>query len=301
MSSFVRSLPLFVFAVMVALPVAMAGVAVFAGLHARRRAALVAATPTSKIGMAQDGYREFEGTLEAIDGRTLAAPLTGAPCCWYHAKVEKWVARTGSQHTDRWQTVREATSGAPFFVRDATGVCVVRPFGAEVTPRDRSVWQGATEEPEDRNPERVAMTELQPSMVQVAGGGRRRYRYTEERIYAGDPLLVLGDFSSGRFASDAAEDDEEVAAAEGEEAEAADEPAPDDAWDDSRLADRLAEHAAQVTRASIGKGASRKPFLFTTTPQAKHLELTARGGKAALGVALFPLAIAALLVWLRFA
>ena len=42
---------------------AMAAVAIVAGLQARRRAALIKATPTANIGMAEDGYREFEGSM----------------------------------------------------------------------------------------------------------------------------------------------------------------------------------------------------------------------------------------------
>ena len=40
--------------------------------------------------MAQDGYCEFEGTIEAIAGPQVIAPLTHLPCAWYHAKLEKW-------------------------------------------------------------------------------------------------------------------------------------------------------------------------------------------------------------------
>jgi hypothetical protein len=302
MSSLVRSLPLGVFVVMVAFPLAMAGIAVFAGLHARRRAALVKATPTSAIGTAEDGYRELEGRVEAVDGRTLTAPLTRAACCWYRAKVEKWVPRTDRPDTARWQTVRDVTSTAPFLVRDATGVCVVEPLGAEVTPTDRSEWHGRNEEPEDRNPERVPPTQSVRGMVSISGGRSSKYRYTEERIYAGDPLLVLGAFDSGRTATDLDEDDDtEADEAAGDDADSRGGPPDGDPWDDAWLADQLVERAARITRASIGKGEGRKPFLFTTTSQAEHAELTALGGSAALGVALVPLAIAAVLLLLRFA
>jgi hypothetical protein len=292
MRAFVQSLPQSVFLVMLAFPLLMAGVAAFAGLRARRRAALVKATPTSSIATAEDGYRELEGHAEAIDGRTLAAPLTGAACVWYRARLEELKRSSSSDRQASWHTLREAESSAPFLVRDGSGVCAVEPFGAEVTPTDRSVWQGKRREPEDRNPQRVPPTESATPALQIAAGGS--YRYTEERIYAGDRFLVLGDFRRERPEPDAEEEEE------AEEAEA--QPAPEegaDAWDDSALGDRLRERAEQLTDAWIGRGASRKPFLFTTTPQDQHVALSEKGGAAALGVAAFPLAIAALLAWLR--
>jgi hypothetical protein len=316
MRSMLQSLPLPVFAMFVFFPLLMAGVAAFAGLHARRRAAIVKATPTSPIGMAEDGYREFEGVVEAIGGQTLTSPLTQSPCCWYHAKVEKWVPSRSSSPAS-WTTVREATSDAPFFVRDGTGVCTVRPHGAEVTPKDRSIWKGGTEVPEDRNPKRVPPTESAEGMVRITGPGSN-YRYTEERLYPGDPLLVLGDFTSGRFASSAVDDDDEdedddlqdnegddlEANADGDAGDEPDEDAAahpaDDPFDDSVIADQLTERAWEITKASIGKGASRQPFMFTATPQAQHLEMTSKGGSAAIGIAVVPLAIALFFIWLRY-
>jgi hypothetical protein len=46
---------------MTALPLVAAIALIVAGLRARQRAALIEATPTSNIGMATDGYCEFEG------------------------------------------------------------------------------------------------------------------------------------------------------------------------------------------------------------------------------------------------
>lgn len=121
----IASLPLGVFVVIVLFFVAMAAIAVVAGVSPRKQAAIVKATPTSPIGMAADGYREFEGTVEAVPGAPVTAPLTGWPCVGYHA-------------------------------------------------------------------------------TEVAGASS--YRYNEERIYAGDPLLVLGDYQTHTF--DPADDEE---------------------------------------------------------------------------------------------
>ena len=199
MASIIRDLPLPVFVVMIAFGLAMAGVVIAAGLHAQRRAKLISDTPTSNIGMASDGYCEFEGVVEAIGGQTVTAPLTQSPCVWYHAKVEKWVSRSTSQGSSYWATAKETTSHAPFFVRDATGVCIVQPDGGEVTPTDKSQWIGGGIEPTDCNPARLPPTESTTPIVEVSGGPNSRFRYSEERIYDGNPLLVLGEFSRGRF------------------------------------------------------------------------------------------------------
>ena len=150
-TSFVQSAPAGVFAFMVIFLLLMAGVAGVAGLHARRRAALIEKTDTSPIGFAEDGYREFEGTIEAAAGE-LAAPLTGWPCVWYASKVERYVVSSRQRTGSKWEEVRSGSSDAPFLVRDSTGAAIVRPWGAEVTPTDLSVWYGSTAEPEDRNP-----------------------------------------------------------------------------------------------------------------------------------------------------
>lgn len=291
-------MPLGVFCVFVAFPLAMAAAALFAGLRARRRAALIKATHTSNIAMASDGYCELEGSVEAIGGQTLSAPLSGSPCVWYHARLEQWVRRTAASGKSSWSTVRDETSRAPFFVRDSTGVCTVHPDGAEITPTDKSQWTGATLVPTDRNPPRLGPGESTTGMFQVSGLPGSGFRYFEERIYAGNPLFVLGEFSQGRFEPpdlvDETDEKDEAAADEPLE------PQEPDPWDDFALTDRLREQAAQTTTAFIAKGESGKPFILSTTLQAAHVALSDMGGQAALGIAVIPLAVAALMLYARF-
>ncbi|MCC7010549.1 MAG: hypothetical protein IT184_17200 [Acidobacteria bacterium] len=299
----IAALPLGVFVVMLLFLAAMSAVAVFAGVHARRQASLVKSTPTTPIALAADGFCELEGVVDAIAGRPVTAPLTGWPCCWYHARLERYVSRPTSGGGGGWQLAREWTSGAPFFVRDGTGVCIVDPFRAEVTPTDRSRWYGDREQPSDRNPPKVPPTESLDRIVEVAGA--KRYRYTEERIYAGDPLLVLGEFSKGIAESvddddddDQDDDDDEMADAEAA-AETGSEEEDESATADLERDDALFDAARAITRRTIARGTGAKPFIVTTTPQAQHLALTATGSLAAFGVALVPLAIALLLIWAR--
>lgn len=293
----VASLPLGVFIIIILFLVAMAAVVIAAGATTRKRAALVKATPTSPIGMAADGYREFEGTIEAVPGPAVAAPLTGSPCAWYHARVEQYVkssSRSGSAGS--WKMVRDWTSAAPFFVRDGTGVAIVDPYRGEVTPTDKSQWTGKTEQPVDRNPKKVKPTESAHGAFEIAVTGD--YRYSEERIYAGDPLLVLGEVLTHTF--DASDDEVDEADAESD-APAAEPKDPDELEseaEDARNAARLAA-AQQVTRVTIGRGSGRQPLILTTTPQAQHIALSEKGGFAAYAVALVPLGIALWLLWAR--
>jgi hypothetical protein len=156
---------------------------------------------------------------------------------------------------------------------------------------DRSVWFGPTPLPEDKNPPRKGPGESPEGTVKVYGMPGKKYRYTEERIYAGDPLYALGEFSAAAAGDN--EDDDEPDPVE----------APDDgagpAWDSpSRSAD-FRRRALAKTKRRLGQPMG-KPYVLSTTPQAQLLEVHSKGSRGALLVAIVPLAIALALLWLRF-
>ncbi|MFN7956466.1 MAG: GIDE domain-containing protein, partial [bacterium] len=196
MGEWVATAPLGVFLGMLALPAAILGIGLYASLRAARLARTIARMPTTPLGAAAPGYVELEGTIEALPDRVLTARLTGAPVAWSRSKVEEYVssARSDSQ-SSTWRTLTEHTSDEPFVLRDASGACVILPAGAEVTPTDRSVWYGSTPVPTDRNPPRVGPGESPEGLLRVASTRAHRYRYTEERIYVGDPLYALGELA----------------------------------------------------------------------------------------------------------
>lgn len=290
----IQSLPLPIFLIMLAFPLAMTGICVYAGVFARQRAALVKDVMTSQIRTAKPGYVEFSGKVEAVDQRALSAPLTQSPCCWYHVRVEKYEKRPGNKSAN-WTTVRNESSEAPFLVRDATGICVVDPHGAEVTPTDKSLWYGATEEPEDRNPPRVGPMESAKGWVEISGGTNSKYRYSEERIYEGDRLFVLGVFSNTP-----PEPDEEVdVVLDGEDFEAGSEvPEVEDAELD--IVDEINLAAERITPNRIARGSRKQPLILSTTEQQVHIDMMAKVGLAAFFVALFPFALFVYLLWARF-
>jgi len=265
MQTIIREAPLEVFLAMLGVPLAMAIVAVLAGLKARRVSQVVADTPTVAIATAEDGYRHITGTAAAIEGEPLVAPLTASACVWYTMRVEEWKRPLPSVGKNEWVTVRSETSTAPLLVQDDSGICLVRLFGADITPTDRSQWTGATLEPEDRNPPRLGPSEPLHGIVQVSGMPHSRFRYREERIYPGDPVLAVGQLTTR----------------------------PDDE-DELDLST-----AERITKTELGKGGG-KPLVITTTAARTQAAMTAAGSQAAFTIALLPLGLAVLVLLARF-
>lgn len=319
MRTMIQTAPAGVFAGMVLLALGMAAVAVIAGLNARRQARVVGGTAISPIGMATGGYRHVEGTVEAIDGQTVVAPLTGSACVWYSATVEEWTRAAGAiARKSDWRTVRSVTSSAPLLVRDATGACAVSVFGAEITPRDKSRWTGDSLEPTDRNPARLGPQESWP-MVQVSGTPTSRFRYTETRIYAGDPITVAGVFHPNRDAApdlDALPPDPSIApdwTPDGDDAiDDADRRAQQttgahgriarDAWEaaDIERHDTLTARAARLACGEMAAGGRGEPLVIAAMSGATHAYMNEMGSQAAFMVALVPLGIAALMLLARW-
>jgi hypothetical protein len=142
-----------------------------------RRWRAIGDTPTSQVASAAQGYVELAGRARNHAGGAVIAPHSQLPCCWYRYLVEK--RRSGNKG---WKVVDEGESDASFLLVDATGETTVEPQGAEVLPRSRDTW------------------------------GRGDYRYTEWRIVDGDPLYVLGEFTTRGAAPTAREAREDVGA-----------------------------------------------------------------------------------------
>ncbi len=141
-------------------------------------------TPTSRIRSAAQGYVELTGMLHELpDTPPLLAPLTGKACLWWRYRVEEY--RAGSKRGS-WSTVEQGCSERPLRLADATGECLVDPRGAEVMPARRDRWSGDRRHPLGNSAHRPLDWLI----------GQRQYRYTEERLHAGEPLYAIGDFHS---------------------------------------------------------------------------------------------------------
>ena len=137
-----------------------------------RRARIIEDTPTSRIRSAAQGYVELVGYGDTIDGPEIVAPLSKTPCTWYRYKVE----RLGDKHN---HVVDSGVSEDLFVLVGKTGRCVIDPEGAIVTPTVKRSWYSSSYHNDSS-----------------FGGMGRRYRFTEERMHAGDTLYAIGMFQS---------------------------------------------------------------------------------------------------------
>jgi hypothetical protein len=157
-----------------------------------RRVAKMMSTAVVAIGSAAEGIVAVEGTAEILGDSPYTARLTGAECVWYRTLVERReVNRKGSMS---WSKRGGAQSYEPFLLRDSSGVCAVYADGDYITPTDRSVWFGTTLEPRDRKPPKISGSVPLSEIHAKQSGSEDSVRYTEDRIYPGDRVFVLGQF-----------------------------------------------------------------------------------------------------------
>lgn len=146
---------------------------------------LIADTPTARIRSAPQGLVQLEGSGEWLPGPEIVAPLSGLPCVWYRYVIEESGGSLGRNR--RRVIVAQGRSDDLFLLRDGTGECVVDPDGATVIRPERDVWYSASR-----------------ALNSGPRGGSRwggRYRHTEERLPAHQPLLVVGEFATRRHES----------------------------------------------------------------------------------------------------
>jgi hypothetical protein len=161
------------------------------GVRAFWRLRTVADTPTARVRSAAQGYVELAGIARAHH-REIEARLSCTPCLWCRFRVEE---RRRAGRNSRWVTLETGETDRPLRLDDGSGVCLIDPRGARVETRRRQVWLGPRRDPADPRP---AALRLGPWFTLTAGRSNR-YRFTEERIAAGDPLYVLGHLETPRL------------------------------------------------------------------------------------------------------
>jgi len=114
--------------------VALAFVSAFAGVYLfyrgfrlLQRKRLILNTPASKIRSAAMGLVEINGL--AVGPYTMLAPITGAPCYYFHTTAWQWQQRGKNSE---WVKVADESLHVPFFLEDNTGRVLVNPQGAEM-------------------------------------------------------------------------------------------------------------------------------------------------------------------------
>lgn len=158
----------------------------FLGLRELLRARMIADLPTSKTRSAAQGYVELEGRAKIMQGEPIYAPLSGVPCAWYSFRVEQRGRDLGDRSSS-WHTIEKGVSESIFHLRDETGLCIIDPEGAEVTPSVHLCWRGQNSRPGYAPRETGFWSRL------LSFGP---YRYTECRIHDNDRLYALGQFVS---------------------------------------------------------------------------------------------------------
>jgi hypothetical protein len=181
------------------------GVLLAAGLQQWRkgihRARLIEDVPTSKVRSAAQGVVELIGTCRPAAGLEYRAPISGEPCTWYRYQIEKRV-KSGKSHS--WHTVANESSGSDFVLEDETGRCTVHPSGATITTTHRKSWSFGTGlgTAESRIADlRSPSARGSGILLDVAIAGlntRGRVRVTKWLLQGGDPLYVLGNFTTQR-------------------------------------------------------------------------------------------------------
>ena len=140
-------------------------------LSAYRRKRLIEDVPTSTIAAAAQGYVELAGTVAQTSGHALTARLTGAPCAWYQFIIYKM------DNENDWVEHDRGFRGAAFMLRDKTGECLVDAGQAEIVCDRCQEWQDTA--------------------------GNARVKYQEWSIRIGDPVHVIGYFTTGGEAAQA--------------------------------------------------------------------------------------------------
>lgn len=92
------------------------------GFRTLRTRNLIANTPTARIRSMAIGLVEINGQVQPRS--TLGAPFSGKPCAY-------WEVDIAVRDRRGWSTVHRRQSGNPFYLRDATGVALVYPHGAQ--------------------------------------------------------------------------------------------------------------------------------------------------------------------------
>jgi hypothetical protein len=154
-------------------------------------------TPTSKIRSAHQGFVELEGEGRLMKGMPIISPLSKKQCLWYSFKIEHKVREFDLGPEDlnalsksSWETVNSGVSDNLFLLADETGICVVDPEGATITPSFSKSWYGA----QDYNLSDASSAHAVLSLSRHSGSNN--YRYTEKRIDVGDKLYLLGLFKT---------------------------------------------------------------------------------------------------------
>lgn len=201
------------------------------GFRQLRIRQLIEHTPTARIRSMAMGFVELNGRVECRS--RISAPFSGQQVAYWEVEVQ--TLRTSRKGQRSWNTVHQARSGSPFFLRDETGVAMVFPEGADVRT---SI--GVQEETAG-----LGVPQMYMDYMERAGLGLRvlwavgPMRFRERVLAEGQSVYVLGRAHPKPMAHTVSEPDEDVLEATGT-----------DAWSARRLGSVDREVQGVVRRSS---------------------------------------------------
>lgn len=123
------------------------------------RAKVIADTPTSAIASAAQGYVELKG-IASPKPEYIVVGKSGLPCVWFRSVSFR-------RHKDRWEEIDRTVSDSIFEINDDSDEpCMVDPEYAEIVTSNRRTWYNGD------------------------------YKHVEEQLFPGQPLYLLGEFST---------------------------------------------------------------------------------------------------------
>ncbi len=152
-------------------------IAIVYGMQARKKAALISETPTTRTNKIQTaGFYEVKGKVRCE--QPISVPNWDTQCVWYNFTVEEKVQYRSDGHTKtRWRTVDSRTESCSFQVEDKGGTIWVNPKGADLDGNSRS-YDGSKA----------------PSFMMSLFSNRQSLgqRVTAKYLEVGSPVYVLG-------------------------------------------------------------------------------------------------------------
>lgn len=158
-----------------------------------KRLRFIEDTPTARLRSAHQGYVEIVGKGVLIDDKPIYAPLSNHRCLWYRSQIEcqETIIEKG-QSQIHWNVIYNNISHHQFKLTDGSTSCLVDPDNAEIKGGEKLIWYGNTEWPRQ--------TQILESQS-ILHSNNNRYRYSEWLILPGQPLYILGQYSTSSVAS----------------------------------------------------------------------------------------------------
>ena len=159
----------------------------------RKRAKLIARTPSIKITELGDGPAKVQGRIVAF-GDCLPAPISGKPCVYFRFQVEEKKARHGPPPHggggSYWKTVINDVQSIHCGVDDGTGVAGLELGGAELVLNPGAQMRSGFFNDAPDKLERILREHYGRSSKGLIFN--KGMRYTETLLEEGEEVLVLG-------------------------------------------------------------------------------------------------------------